>query len=117
VSYDEKRKSRLVSNVFNYAARALSIIIRTLAYHRPMMAFGLFGAILVGGGIIAKVITIMGIIEGGVSAGLSTGFIILGVVSFMMGMLASVVFKRQAFAEKDLRHYIDQANKNKEKFQ
>jgi len=117
VSYDEKRKSRVVSNIFNYAARALSIIIRTLAYHRPMMAFGLFGAILVGGGIIAKVITIMGIIEGGVSAGLSTGFIILGVVSFMMGMLASVVFRRQAFAEKDLRHYIDQANKNKEKFQ
>ena len=117
VIYDEKRKSRIVSNVFNYAARALSIIIRTLAYHRPMMAFGLLGAILVGGGIIAKVITIMGIIEGGVSAGLSTGFIILGVVSFMMGMLASVVFKRQAFAEKDLRHYIDQANKNKDNFQ
>jgi len=111
VSYDEKRKSRVVSNVFNYAARALSIIFRTLTYHRPIMAFGLFGAILVGGGIIAKVITIMNIFEGGVSAGLSTGFIILGVVSFMMGILASVVFKRQAFAEKDLRHYINQSNR------
>jgi len=114
VSYDEKRKSRVVKNIFNYTARALSIIIRTLAYHRPIMAFGLFGAILVGGGILAKVITIMNIIEGGISPGLSTGFIILGVVSFMMGIFASVVFKRQAFAEKDLRHYIDQSNRIKD---
>jgi len=114
VSYDEKRKSRVVKNIFNYTARALSIIIRTLSYHRPIMAFGLFGAILIGGGIIAKIITITGIFEGGVSAGLSTGFIILGVVSFMMGILASVVFKRQAFAERDLRHYINQSNQIKD---
>jgi len=115
VTYDEKRKSRVVKNIFHYTARALSIIIRTLAYHRPILAFGLFGAILVGGGIFAKVITITGIFEGGVSAGLSTGFIILGVVSFMMGILASVVFRRQAFAEKDLRHYIEQSNRFKDK--
>jgi hypothetical protein len=25
----------------------------------------------------------------------------------MMGVFATVVFKRQSFAEKDLRHYID----------
>jgi len=114
VSYDEKRKSRVVKNIFNYTARALTIIIRTLSYHRPIMAFGLFGAILIGGGIIAKIITITGILERGVSAGLSTGFIILGVVSFMMGILASVVFKRQAFAERDLRHYINQSNQIKD---
>jgi len=52
--------------------------------------------------------------KAGVSAGLSTGFIILGVVSFMMGILASVVFKRQAFAEKDLRHYLKEINENKD---
>ena len=115
VSYDEKRKSRVVKNIFNYTARALTIIIRTLSYHRPIMAFGLFGAVLIGGGIIAKIITITGILEGGVSAGLSTGFIILGVVSFMMGILASVVFKRQAFAERDLRHYINQSNRFNDK--
>jgi len=42
-----------------------------------------------------------------VNSSLSTGFIILGAVSLMMGMFASVVFRRQAFAEKDLRHYLD----------
>ena len=46
----------------------------------------------------------------GINSSLSTGFIILGAVSFMMGMLASVVFRRQAFAEKDLRHYINHAS-------
>jgi len=112
VSYDEKRKSRVVKNIFNYTARALSIIIKTLVYHKPILAFGLFGAILIGGGIFAKLITIAKILD--VSAGLSTGFIIIGVVSFMMGILASVVFKRQAFAEKDLRHYLNQSNLLKE---
>jgi len=35
--------------------------------------------------------------------------IILGGVSFMMGVFATVVFRRQAFAEKDLRHYLENA--------
>ena len=107
VSYDEKRKSRVVKNTFQYSTKALSIIIKTLVYHRPIFAFGLFGFILIGGGIIAKLLTISQTFQ--VRASLSTGFIILGAVSFMLGILASVVFKRQAFAEKDLRHYIEQS--------
>ncbi|HLA21904.1 MAG TPA: glycosyltransferase family 2 protein [Nitrosopumilaceae archaeon] len=107
VSYDEKRKSRVVKNVFNYSSRALSIIIRTLVYHKPIFSFGLFGAVLIGGGILAKLLAIAEILV--VNPSLSTGFIILGAVSFMMGIFASVVFKRQAFAEKDLRHYLDKS--------
>lgn len=106
VSYDEKRKSRVVKNVFNYSSRALSIIIRTLVYHKPIFSFGLLGAVLIGGGILAKLFAIAKILV--VNASLSSGFIILGAVSFMMGIFASVVFRRQAFAEKDLRHYLDQ---------
>ena len=105
VSYDEKRKSRVLKNIFSYSLRALSIIIKTLTYHRPITAFGLFGSILCGGGILAKLLTIYQIMA--VAPLLSTSLIILGLVSFMMGMFASVVFKRQAFAEKDLRHYIE----------
>ena len=108
VKYDENRKSRVVKNIFSYSVRALSIILRTLTYHRPILAFGLFGAVLCGGGIIAKLLTISDVLF--VSAGLSTGFIILGIVSFMMGMLASVVFKRQAFAERDMRHYLEKTD-------
>lgn len=76
-----------------------------MTFHRPILTFGILSIILIGGGIIGKVLAITNIF--GISAGLTTGFIILGVVSFMLGMLANMVFKRQAFAEKDLRHYVN----------
>jgi len=114
VLYDEKRKSKVVKNVFSYSIKALSIIIKTLTYHRPILSFGLLGAILCGGGIIAKMLTIADLVF--ITAGLSTGFIILGVVSFMMGIFANVVFKRQAFAEKDLRHYLEKSSYKEKEF-
>jgi len=104
VTYDDKRKSRVVKNIFNYSIRVLSIITRTLLYHRPIFSFGIIGAIFCGGGIFAKLLTISDILV--INSSLSTGFIILGAVSLMMGLFASVVFKRQDFAEKDLRHYL-----------
>jgi len=108
VTYDEKRKSRVVKNVFSYSIRAIAIITRTLVYHRPIVAFTIFGLILFGGGILAKLLTIWEIFS--VNTSLSTGFIILGTVSFMMGILASVIFKRQAFIERDLRQYLDNSD-------
>ena len=105
VSYNDERKSRVVKSIFGYSSRALSIIIRTMIFHRPVFSFGVLGALLCGGGILAKLFTISAILN--VNSSLSTGFIILGAVSVMMGMFASVVFRRQAFAEKDLRHYLE----------
>jgi len=107
VKYDDNRKSRVVKNVFQYSTKALSIIIKTLIYHKPIFSFGLFGFILIGGGILAKILTITNIFP--INSTLSAGFIILGAVCFMMGIFASVVFTRQAFAEKDLRHYIEKS--------
>jgi len=104
VTYDDNRKSRVVKNIFSYTVRALSIITKTLMYHRPVFSFGVFGAFLIWGGLLAKLLTISDILI--INSSLSTGFIILGTVSIMMGMFASVVFKRQKFAEKDLRDYI-----------
>jgi len=105
VRYDDARKSRVVKSIFGYSTRALSIISRTLLYHRPILAFGVLSGIFIGGGILAKILTITNILE--VNSSLSTGFIILGAVSFMLGVFASVVFKRQKFAERDLRHYLN----------
>lgn len=109
VFYDTKRKSRVVKNIFSYSWRALSIIFRSMVFHKPMMTFGLMACFLVGGGILGKILTISKII--GISAGLTTGFIILGIVSFMLGIFASIVFKRQMFSEKDLRHYVNEFKK------
>jgi len=108
-TYYDKRKSRVVKNIFSYSIKALSIIFKSLIFHRSILTFGLFATILIIGGIFAKVLTITNTIT--ISPGLSTGFIILGVVSIMMGMFASMVFKRQSFAEKDLRHYVNELNK------
>lgn len=108
VKYDENRKSRVVKNIFQYSIRALSIIIRTLTFHRPILAFSILGAILAGGGILAKILTISKVFH--VTTELSTGLIILGIVAFMMGVFANMIFKRQAFAERDMRHYLDEAN-------
>ena len=105
VSYDDKRKSRVVKNIFSYSSKALAIIIRTLVFHRPLFSFFALGGIFCGGGILAKILTMLNLLS--VNASLSTGLIILGGVSFMMGVFATVVFNRQSFAEKDLRHYID----------
>ena len=105
VSYDDKRKSRVVKNIFSYSSKALAIIIKTLVFHRPLVSFFVLGGLFCGGGILAKILTSLNLFS--VTASLSTGLIILGGVSFMMGVFATVVFNRQSFAEKDLRHYID----------
>ncbi|MGB6464507.1 MAG: glycosyltransferase family 2 protein [Nitrosotalea sp.] len=110
VSYDDKRKSRVVKSIFNYTRKSISVIIRSLIYHRPVLAFGIFGGMVCAGGILAKLLTISHILI--ISRGLSTGLIILGIVSFMMGLFASVVFKRQAFTEKDMRHHIKDSNRS-----
>jgi len=107
VKYDDKRKSRVVKNIYSYSSKVLAIITRTLVYHRPMFSFAILSAIFFGGGILAKLLTISSIFL--VNQSLSTGLIILGGVSFMMGVFATVVFRRQAFAEKDLRHYLENA--------
>ena len=109
VLFDKNRKSRIVRNIFSYSSKALSTIIRSIFYHRPLMAFGLFGAFLCVGGIFAKLLTISGTLP--ISDSLENGLIILGIVSFMMGLLANIVFKRQAFTEKDIRHYIEKFGK------
>lgn len=110
ILFDKNRKSRIVRNVFSYSSKAMSTIIRSVFYHRPLMAFGLFGAFLCSSGIIAKLLTISGVLP--ISDSLENGLIILGIVSFMMGLFANVVFKRQAFTEKDIRHYLEKFGKS-----
>lgn len=107
-----RTNSKVVKNVFSYSARVISIILKSLVFYRPILAFGLFGIVLCGSGILAKILTVYA--NFGISSGLSTSVIILGIVSFMMGLFASVVFKRQIFTEKDLRHHINELIKSKD---
>ena len=106
VSDSYRDESRAVNSVFRYTCRSFSIILRSLVFHRPIMAFGLFGLFLSSVGVAAKLVSghfpeIMN-----VHTTLSSGLILLGAVAFMMGLFASIVFKRQSFTERDLRHHL-----------
>ena len=105
-----RNDSKVVKSIFGYTWRACSIITKSLMYHRPIMAFGLFGLFLCAIGTIAKILTTNDILF--VTSGLSTGFIILGVVSFMLGVFANLVFKRQSFTEIDLKHHLKEYKKD-----
>lgn len=109
ITFDKNRKSRIVRNVFTYSYKATSTIFKSMLYHRPIWTFGLFGALLCSMGIVAKLFTISGILS--ISDGLENGLIILGIVSFMMGLFANVVFRRHAFTEKDLRLHLREIQK------
>jgi len=103
-----RKNSKVVKSIFRYTCRAISIIIRTLVYNRPNFTFGILAGILVFGGIIAKLLTISNVLL--INTTLSSGLIILGAVSIMMGVFASVVFRRQAFTERDVRHYLNHSD-------
>lgn len=101
ITFKLREDSRLVKSISKYAIRGISIIVSSLVFHRPIMAFGLFGLFLSGLGIIAKIFTsVLNIIE--INAALSSGLILLGGVSFMMGLFAHIVFKRQTYNQKYL---------------
>lgn len=106
VSDSYRGESRAVKSVFRYTCHSLSIILRSLVFHRPIMTFGLFGLFLSSLGIVAKLISghFPEIIN--VHSTLSSGLILLGAVAFMMGLFASIVFTRQSFTERDLRHHL-----------
>jgi glycosyltransferase involved in cell wall biosynthesis len=110
-TYDKNRKSRIVRNIFTYSIKATSTIIRSLLFHRPILGFGLFGSFLIGLGIFAKILTISGIVQ--VSNELENALIILGIVSFMLGVFANIIFKRQSFTEKDLRMHLMEIEKSR----
>lgn len=104
-----REDSKVTKSVLRYTLRSINIIIRSLVFHRPILVFSALGIVLILCGIVGKILTITKII--GITSGLTSGFIVLGVVSIMLGLFASIVFKRQIFAEKDLRHYLKDLNR------
>ena len=110
VKYFEERESRIVKSLFNYSSRVFSMILKTLIYHKPILTFGILGTVLIFGGISAKILTMTKALGFGIDSDLSTGFIILGIVNWTLGLFANVVFKRHAFTEKNLRNYIKETN-------
>lgn len=114
ITFSMRHDSRLVKSVSRYTFKSLPIIFRSLVFHRPLMAFGLFGALLCGTGISAKLFTYYLSNFLNVNTTLSSGMILLGAVSFMMGLFASIVFKRQTYSEKELMQRIRNLTESKD---
>jgi len=106
ITFSMRPDSRLVKSVSRYTFKSLPIIFTRLIFHRPIMAFGLFAVFLCGTGISTKLFTSFLPELLSVNSTLSSGLILLGAVSFMMGLFASIVFKRQAYSEKELMQRI-----------
>ena len=106
ITFSMRPDSRLVKSVSRYTFKSLPIIFRSLVFHRPIMTFGIFAAILSSIGILSKLVTFFIPDLFSVNSTLSSGLILLSAVSFMMGLFASVVFKRQAYSEKELMQRI-----------
>jgi len=114
ITFRHREDSRLVRSVTKYSFYVLSIIISSLVYHRPIMAFGLFAALLCGVGIGAKLISRAFPELFNIHPTLSSGLILLGAVCFTMGLFAHVLFKRQAYTERDLLQRIKKLSDLKE---
>ena len=109
ISFTYRNDSKQTKSLTKYTYRSLSIIFRTLIFYRPIMAFGLFAIFLGAIGILGKIIS--GYTEYlNVDSTLTSGLILLAAVSFIMGLFGSIVFKRQMFAEKDLRERLRKLN-------
>lgn len=103
--YRGSKESKVANNIFKYSFRALGIIARTLMFYRPIMMFGLFSVFVGAVGISGKLLT--GYTEYfNIDPSLTSGLILLSAISFIMGLFASVVFRRQSFFEKDFRHHL-----------
>lgn len=92
----ELRPSRLFSSMFGYIKKSMLTIIRAYMMYKPLMAFTTLSTIPILGGIILGIRYIVRLVNG-VGGGnvqsliLCAMLIIIGVQTFVMGMLADVI--------------------------
>lgn len=92
----ELRPSRLFSSMFGYVKKSMLTILRTYLMYKPLMAFSTISAIPIIGGIILGIRYIVRMINGASGGNvqsliLCAMLIIIGVQTFVMGMLADVI--------------------------
>ena len=96
VIYFKNRKSRVAGSILNYAYRTSSIILMTLRDYKPMTFFGGMGSISFGIGIVLEIfLGIHFLLTGDFTpykfVGFTGfGFLIFGLLLFIVGLLASM---------------------------
>lgn len=105
-------KSRLITNPLTYATRAFMIIMRTYRDYHPMKLFGLFGAIMVGlglilGGYLTALWLMYGVVGRIPSVILTVLLITSGIMSLIFGFLADMLITLR----EELRETIKRARR------
>jgi glycosyltransferase involved in cell wall biosynthesis len=101
-------KSRLISNIFSYATKTVSIVSATIIYYKAVKFFGILSAILFSLGIIFSIFVLNNYyITGSVSpylpsAMLAMLFLIVGSVSALMAVISSVLGRQSILMEEIL---------------
>jgi len=100
-------KSRLISNIFTYAFRTVSLVASTIAFYNSFKFFGILSTILFGFGITFSVYLLNHMYAtGGIAPHypltvLATLFLITGAIAALMSIISSVL-KRQSMLLEDI---------------
>jgi len=101
-------KSRLISNIFSYASKTLTIVAATIVYYRAVKFFGILAGILFTIGIIFSVFVLNHFYATGSvapyypSTMLSMLFLIVGSVSTLMAIISSILGRQSILLEEIL---------------
>ena len=101
-------KSRLISNIFSYASKTLTIVAATIVYYRAVKFFGILAAILFTIGISFSVFVLNHFYATGSvtpyypSTMLAMLFLIVGAVSTLMAVISSILGRQSILLEEIL---------------
>jgi len=110
-------KSRLISNIFTYAFKTVSLMASTIAFYKSFKFFGILSAILFGLGITFSVYLLNHLYTtGGISPHypltvLTTLFLITGSMSALMSIISSIL-NRQSILIEDINRKLRETPEN-----
>ncbi|HKM19761.1 MAG TPA: glycosyltransferase family 2 protein [Candidatus Dojkabacteria bacterium] len=108
IKYFKERKSRVANSILNYMFRTLKIIIRTLRDYKPMLFFGGMGGIMLLLGLGLEIFLFVHYFTKGMfspykSVGfIGLGFLVFGLLVFIVGLLADMFNRVRVNQEKIL---------------
>jgi glycosyltransferase involved in cell wall biosynthesis len=112
-------ESRLISNIFSYASRTISLIASTIIFYKSFKIFAIITLVLFGISMGLSVFILNHFYETGtvkpyyVLATLTVMFIITGSVSALMAMISSILHRQSTMLEEVL-YYLKKTERNQE---
>lgn len=113
-------KSRLISNIFSYAFKTITIVASTMVFYKSVKFFGILSAVLFGIGITFSIFVLNHFYITGLvspyypSAMLAVLFLIVGSVSTLMAIISSIL-DRQSILLEEILYFLRMQKSDSEK--